>query len=313
MSPGYHGLLLVDKPAGITSHDVVAKARRWMNFKSIGHAGTLDPLATGLMVLLVGKGTKISDFILNGDKAYDVKVQLGVETDTDDIDGEVLAQTPVNIDPAKIEAEALRLQGALDLKVPSYSAIKQKGKKLYQMARKKQDFTPPTRTMVFQRAQVLEAGGDQISVHLECSKGSYIRSWAKTLGENLGVGAIVSTLRRTHSAPYSVENAVELNTLIDTPFDEHILDSLKKQGAWISLAKALPLWPSVKIEGMEEKLVVNGQIPRRLERYLEIQYGGRETLVPGVKVLSRRSGQLLSLLSQEAPLQFKIRRVFPKT
>ena len=224
------GLLLVDKPSGITSHDVVAQIRRWMGFKGVGHAGTLDPLATGLMIILVGKGTKISDFILNGDKSYDVRVQLGLQTDTDDITGEVLDKQSVNFSFEQLSSAALKLQGDLELQVPSYSAIKQKGKKLYKMAREKKDFTPPTRKMSFRQVKVLGGESHWLEAHLDCSKGTYIRSWAKALGQEFGVGAVVETLRRTDSSPYSVENSRELGEITAQPFDPLILKSFETQG-----------------------------------------------------------------------------------
>lgn len=300
------GLLLVDKSGGMTSHDVVSRCRRLLQRKDIGHAGTLDPIATGLLVLLVGKATKLSDYILNGNKAYKTKIQLGVVTDTDDISGEVIKENKeFSVTKEQVLEVMEQLTGELELEVPIYSAIKVKGKKLYEKARNGEDFKPPVRVMTFWNVELLDFGGDWLEVSFDCSKGSYVRSWVKTLGNILGCGATVETLRRTLSQPYGVEKSIEFSDLEDKTKEE-----LEESSAWIPLNKTLPDWPSVKIEGMDEKLISNGQIPRKLERYLEVQFAGQKG-VKGVKILSRRSGRLISLLSHEPPLSFKIRRVFP--
>lgn len=300
------GLLLVDKPEGKTSHDVVGACRRYFSRKDIGHAGTLDPMATGLLVVLVGKATKLSDFILNGDKSYSTTVLLGVETDSDDITGEVLRQTEnLGVTDSQITEMAQTLSGELELKVPIYSAIKVKGKKLYEKARQGQSFEPPKRKMTFKDLKTHGLQNNRLEVEFSCSKGSYVRAWGKTLGEKLGCGATLESLRRTQSQPYSVEQAITLAQLEQLSHEE-----LEQNSAWIPLRQALPGWPLVKIEGKDEKLILNGQISRKLERFLELEYGGQQDW-PGVKVVSRRSGELISLLSFEPPMGFKIRRVFP--
>lgn len=301
------GLLLIDKPGGITSHDVVARARRQLGRRDIGHAGTLDPIATGLMVLLVGKATKLSDYILNGNKAYITRIKLGVVTDSGDISGEVTEEKGCSVTSEQIKEAVGGLSGDLELAVPIYSAIKVKGKKLYEKARKGEDFTPPMRPMSFWDVKILDSGPDWLAVSFACSKGSYVRSWVKTLGEILGCGATVETLRRNISSPYEIDKAIDFDNL-----ESKTQVELEDSPAWIPLSKTLPDWPSVKIEGVDEKLISNGQIPRKLERYLEVQYAGIDS-VKGIKILSRRSGRLISLLSYEPPLSFKIRRVFPNS
>ena len=300
------GLLLVDKPGGMTSHDVVGKSRRVFSRRDIGHAGTLDPMATGLLVLLMGKATKLSDFILNGDKSYQTTVLLGCVTDTDDVTGEVLSRTEdLDITLQQVEKAISELTGTLELKVPIYSAIKVKGKKLYEKARKGEDFVPPVRQMTFKDVKLLSYENNRVNVEFHCSKGSYVRAWGKSLGEKLGCGATIEVLRRIHSQPYSVEGAISWQDLEAGSADE--LANLK---GWVPLNQTLPTWPMVKIEGHDEKLLCNGQISRKLERFLELEYGGMKAL-QGIKIVSKRSGRLISLLSHEAPLSFKIRRVFP--
>jgi len=184
--------------------------------------------------------------------------------------------------------------------------VKRQGKKLYERARNKEAFEPPVRKMNFLQVDFLGASQNWVDAQIYCSKGTYIRSWAKAVGDKLEVGGTVESLRRQRSVPYSLEHGVVLEALLESDPED-----LKQSLAWIPLAETLTHWPEVEIEGKEEKLVVNGQIPRRLERYLEIQYGRGPSLSPGIKLLSRRSGRLLSLLSHESPLQFKIKRVFP--
>lgn len=300
------GILLVDKVEGMTSHDVVGACRRQFSRRDIGHAGTLDPLATGLLVVLIGKATKLSDFLLNGDKAYQTRVKLGIETDTDDITGQITREVEgTKISRQEIEKQTDILSGALELKVPIYSAIKVKGRKLYEKARKGEDFVPPRRPMEFRNLQIVSSGEDWVEVAFDCSKGSYVRAWAKALGENLGCGATVETLRRTHSIPYQVEQALPFENL-----ENSNLEDLQEKGCFIPLERSLPGWPLVKVEGFEEKLISNGQISRRLERFLELEFGEIQGL-PGIKVVSKRSGRLVCILSHTAPLSFKIRRVFP--
>jgi tRNA pseudouridine55 synthase len=300
------GLLLVDKPGGVTSHDVVGACRRLFSRKDIGHAGTLDPMATGLLVILVGKATKLSDFILNGDKSYETTVRLGVVTDTDDITGEVLSETEeLNVTLQSVEKAVQSLTGELELKVPIYSAVKVKGKKLYEKARQGEHFEPPQRKMVFKDVELLGFNGQDIRVRFSCSKGSYVRAWGKALGEALGCGATLSELRRVQSQPYAVESSIPLDEL-----NNRDLEQVENLTSWIPLRQTLPTWPLVKVEGQDEKLLMNGQISRRLERFLELEYSSL-TSDQGVKVVSKRSGELISLLSFQPPLKFSIRRVFP--
>lgn len=301
------GLLLVDKPEGMTSHDVVARCRRFFSRRDIGHAGTLDPMATGLLVLLVGRATKLSDFILNGDKSYRTTVLLGCETDTDDITGTITKQAPVPVEFTLDEvSQAVRgLSGNLELEVPIYSAMKIKGKKLYERARAGEDFTPPKKMMAFHDLNLIEYRDSRVEIEFTCSKGSFVRAWGKALGRELGCGATLEKLRRVRSAPYDVSGSLALDHL-----DRFEPEQVYSHPAWIALSQTLPNWPSLKIEGFDEKLVLNGQISRKLERFLELEFGNREE-IPGVKLVGRRSGRLICLLGADGALGFKIRRVFP--
>lgn len=292
-----NGLLLVDKPSGITSHDVVHSVRRWSSQKQVGHAGTLDPLATGLMVVLMGEATKLSDYILNGDKAYIVDLKLGVTTDSGDSDGQITEEKPVNVSAEQIENAVASLQGSFVWPVPIYSAVKTKGKKLYELARANVPVEPPKKPMIFKEVRLLKNESPIVSVFLACSKGSFVRTWVQQLGEALGTGATVVSLRRTASIPYSIEKAVALDSLAGT----------EEAGThWIPLKESLPDWWPFKVEGIDEKLIKNGQIPHKIERFLEIEC---PATCPGVKILSRRDGTFLALLTRENN-KFSIKRVF---
>lgn len=300
------GLLLVDKPGGMTSHDVVGLFRRHLKRKDIGHGGTLDPMATGLLVLLIGKATKLSDYILNGNKSYQTTVQFGIVTDTDDITGQVIQEkSDFQISDEQLNQALSDLSGSVVLPVPIYSAVKVKGKKLYEKARKGEDFKPPEKEMSFNDLQVIDRQEQSLQVAFECTKGSYVRAWGKRLGEILGSGGTLTQLRRTHSSPYGVDQAVKPEEA-----QELLPEQIYEHSSFIPLSQTLPTWPVIKVEGKDEKLLSNGQISRKLERFLELEYGPRKGL-QGIKVLSKGSGRLICLLSIEGPLSFKIRRVFP--
>jgi tRNA pseudouridine55 synthase len=209
-----NGLLLIDKPTGLTSHDVVYRVRRTLGMRGIGHAGTLDPLASGLLILLVGEATKVSDYLLNGDKGYEFKVRLGIKTDSMDITGKILSESPVDLSEEKIRAAALSLQGEIALQVPVHSAVKVDGKKLYEFAHKGEipDHVP-TRSMTFYDVQVVEVTPNSALIRMRCSKGSFVRAWANHLGEVLGCGGTVETLRRNFSQPFDSSQAITLEQL----------------------------------------------------------------------------------------------------
>jgi tRNA pseudouridine55 synthase len=305
----HHGLLLVNKPTGPTSHDVVHRARKALGTRDIGHAGTLDPLASGLMVLLLGEATKISDYVLNGDKAYLVRVKLGVTTDSLDITGRVLSEKKVQLDPQVLSAAAMGLQGVFNWPVPVFSAVKTGGKKLYEFAH--QDKAPPVipkKDMKFWGVEVVEVTEDTIYVSIHCSKGSYIRTWAAQLGEVLGVGGAVETLQRTISAPYSLTDAIRLEDLELHPEAA----SAERGGCFVPLAQTLTSWKTLTVKGKDERLIHNGQISHDLERrlILEQKEATQAQQVRGIKVLSADSGLLLAILEALPNHGLKIRRVF---
>lgn len=302
-----NGLLLVDKPTDCTSHDVVARARRIFKMRSIGHSGTLDPLASGLMVLLLGEGTKLSDYILSENKRYRLKLKLGLTTDTLDVTGTTLTQVT---EPFTFTEDVVvniireQLTGTLQLPVPMYSAVKIQGQKLYEYARKNESVEAPIKVMTFFDIELISFNGVEAEVELSCSKGSYIRAWVHELGQKLGCGAVMTELRRLRSEPFSIENAVRLETLED-PQD------LSNLEAFVSMAEALPTWKAVRVMGREESLLRNGQIAKDLAArlILEQKQAVNSGKTVGIRVLDSNS-RLLALLEATPDKGLKIRRVF---
>lgn len=207
------GLVLLDKPAGITSHDLVSKLRKALGTRKVGHAGTLDPMATGLMILGVNQGTKLMQFASGLDKTYLATIKLGVSTTTDDAEGEpVGGSDATGLTEEQIEAEMARLRGDI-LQVPSsVSAIKIDGKRAHQLVREGQDVQIPARSVHiarFERTSSLSSrdGCVEFDAVIDCSSGSYIRSLARDLGAALGVGGHLTKLRRTRIGQFSIDSA----------------------------------------------------------------------------------------------------------
>jgi tRNA pseudouridine55 synthase len=308
-----NGVLLIDKPSGLTSHDVVHQVRRTLGIRGIGHAGTLDPLASGLLVLLVGEATKISDYLLNGDKGYHVTVRLGVSTDSMDSTGQVLRERPVPCDGAAVAAAVQRLQGDLELQVPVHSAVKVDGRKLYEFAHRGQTPTEvPIRKMRFYGLELEEHASESVRVRMQCSKGSFVRAWANHLGEELGCGGTVSVLRRWHSAPFDVNQAITLETLTerwDARTERH---GKVLGGAWVARADSLPHFRRIFVAGHDETLLRNGQISKGLQaQLLHLIEIGKP--IPSVRVVSSDTDDLVALLLGEPGQFYKIKRVFNRS
>ncbi len=221
------GILLIDKPSGLTSHDVVYKVRKKTGVKRVGHAGTLDPLATGLLIILVGREfTKRQTEFLKQDKEYLCRVQLGVETDTYDIDGQITKKAEweeiSRVTQEDLEKVLENFRGEIIQTVPAYSAVKVKGEKLYQKARKgeinKEDL--PSRKVSIKELELMEFEKNDrkqevfSTIKVECGSGTYIRSLVHDIGQKLGVGATVSSLRRTSIGEHRLEDAVSLQSFV---------------------------------------------------------------------------------------------------
>ncbi|MGE0792131.1 MAG: tRNA pseudouridine(55) synthase TruB [Sandaracinaceae bacterium] len=209
-----HGVLLVDKPVGPTSHDVVAWARRALGTRSVGHAGTLDPLASGVLVLGVGEGTKLLRWLTADDKAYEARIRLGEATDTLDAEGEITDRRDVpELDEATIERAIGALRGPTLQVPPVYSAIKVDGTPLHERARRGEDVVPTAREVVLYRATARLHTERELVAELECGKGYYVRSFARDLAERLGTVGHLTMLRRTRSGFARIEDALDGRTL----------------------------------------------------------------------------------------------------
>ena len=212
------GLLFIDKPTGLTSHDVVSRIRRIYRMKKVGHAGTLDPMATGLLILLLGKATKASNFLMSQSKTYEGTFRLGAVTDSQDADGDIIEEKEV---PDTSEEEMKRLfEGFLGDQYqtpPMFSAKKIKGVPLYKLARKGQEVEREPRFITIRKFDLLAMDGPDVTFRIDVSKGTYVRTVAHDLGQKLGCGAYLTSLRRTAINEISVERAVTLDTLQEAP------------------------------------------------------------------------------------------------
>ena len=208
------GIILVDKPRDHTSHDVVARLRGKLKMKRIGHAGTLDPMATGLLVILVGKATKVSQYLVSLDKEYEGTIELGKVTDTQDAEGEVMATKPVPVlTEDEVQATIKSFLGDQYQLPPMYSAIKIAGQPLYKAARKGEEVVREPRFIRVMSWDLLRFASPQIDFRLRCTKGTYVRTLAHDLGAKIGCGAHLAALRRTATDKFTVSQALTLDQI----------------------------------------------------------------------------------------------------
>ena len=204
-----NGVLIVDKPAGCTSHDVVQRVRKAIRQRSVGHAGTLDPLATGVLVVAIGEGTKLVSHLQSDDKRYEVSIALGAETDSLDADGEVIDTADVpKLDRTAVERALQPFIGRQPQTAPKLSAIKIAGTPLHRRMRRGEEVEAPVREVELYEANVVEVGQETIGLRLHCGKGFYVRSLARDLARALGTLGYVKDLRRTASGPFSIDSAL---------------------------------------------------------------------------------------------------------
>ncbi|MDU5466441.1 MAG: tRNA pseudouridine(55) synthase TruB [Peptoniphilus harei] len=219
------GLLIFDKEKGITSHDLVYKVRKKLGIKKVGHTGTLDPMATGVLVISIGKGTKTSDYILSSDKVYEAKIKLGVLTDSYDITGKILEEEDVCFTDEDIKDTLIKFTGKISQRPPIYSALKVKGKKLYEYAREGKDVEIKKRDVEIYKIELLDFNGkDEFTILTKVSKGTYIRSLANDLGKSLGTYGTLTELRRTRSGSFKIEDAIKVSD-----FERSSLDEIKEK------------------------------------------------------------------------------------
>lgn len=250
------GILLLDKPSGITSNAALQSAKKLFRARKAGHTGSLDPLANGLLPLCFGEATKLSGFLLDADKRYIADIRLGARTATGDAEGEVLRRgDAATIDRATIEAAVARFRGEIDQVPPMFSAVKQNGVPLYKLAHQGIEVERKARPVVIHRFEVLAFEGDTVTVEVHCSKGTYIRVLADELGEVLGCGAHVSRLRRTGVGAFDAGRMFTLDALAGiAERGEAALDA-----CLVSMEDALGQWPDVRLSQEVAYFLVRGQ------------------------------------------------------
>jgi tRNA pseudouridine55 synthase len=217
------GIVIVDKPAGWTSQDVVSKLRGVLHTRRIGHGGTLDPMATGVLPVFVGRGTRAVEFFEHAEKTYEAVLRLGIATDTEDITGEILEKREVHISEADFLGILPRFRGEIQQIPPMYSALKINGQKLCDLARKGREVERKPRSITIHSLECLEFTGETAVLRVHCSKGTYIRTLCKDIGEALGCGGCMEALRRVTAGEYTIEEAVPLQTLLETETPEAFL------------------------------------------------------------------------------------------
>ena len=208
------GIIVVNKPPGITSHDVVGFVRRKFKMRRVGHAGTLDPLATGVLVMLVGRSTKLFDHFVAFDKSYRATLRLGTKTTTADIMGDVLEQKPfAGITRSRVEEVFKDFVGDIEQKPPMVSAVKHQGKRLYKLAREGKSVERVARKVRIDEVKLLSFALPEVEFVMACSKGTYVRQLAEDVGDALGCGACISQIERTKVGPFDIKDAVKLEDL----------------------------------------------------------------------------------------------------
>lgn len=209
----YHGIVIVHKEKGFTSHDVVAKMRGICGQKKIGHTGTLDPEATGVLPVCLGNGTRLCDMLTERDKEYVALLRLGVETDTQDMTGTVLSSRPVELGEPQVGEAVLSFQGSYMQTPPMYSALKVNGKKLYELAREGKEVERQAREVRIEEIEILAMNLPMVRLRVVCSKGTYIRTLCADIGQKLGCGGAMESLERTRVGNFSLEEALTLTQL----------------------------------------------------------------------------------------------------
>jgi tRNA pseudouridine55 synthase len=246
-----HGVMLLDKPHGMTSQQALVRAKRLLRAAKAGHTGTLDPLATGLLPLCFGAATKFAQASLDADKAYLATLHLGQTRLGGDLEGEVLRERPVAVDEAQLHAILQRFSGALEQVPPMHSALKHEGRPLYAYARAGQEVARAPRQVHIHRLELIEWASPRLVLHVHCSKGTYIRSLAEDMGEALGCGAHLAGLRRTASGPLRLESAITLEAL-------EALDEAHRDACLLRADAPLQAWPEVRLPEDEAGRFLSG-------------------------------------------------------
>jgi tRNA pseudouridine55 synthase len=246
------GILIINKPAGLTSHDVVNHVRRATRIRQVGHAGTLDPMAMGVLVICVGQATRVSEYLLGHDKAYHATIRLGVETNTYDADGETVATHEVNVDRVEVESALAHFVGEIQQVPPMYSAIKREGQKLYELARRGIEIERAARAVIIHSIELRDYHAPDATIDVRCSAGTYIRSMAHDLGAALGTGGHLIELVRTAAGPFTIEQAIPLEVFETAAREDHWQAHLRP------IDEALSDWPLVVLDEPGRIRALNG-------------------------------------------------------
>jgi tRNA pseudouridine55 synthase len=248
-----NGILLIDKPHGMTSNQVLQRAKRIFQACKAGHTGSLDPIATGLLPLCFGEATKVSQFMLDADKQYWVRIKLGEATTTYDIEGEVVSSGVVNVDRRQIEKALKFFTGTISQLPPMYSAVKQGGQALYKLAREGKEVERNPREVTVYRIDLLDFDGEYLELEILCSKGTYVRSIAHDLGQELGCGAHVVELRRLGVGDFRIDEAVDLEDIENLQSPEEVERLL------LPVDEALLGLPDVTLTSLATHYLLQGQ------------------------------------------------------
>jgi tRNA pseudouridine55 synthase len=291
------GILLLDKPAGISSNRALQQAKRLFNADKAGHTGSLDPLATGLLPICFGEATKIAGYLLGSRKAYAARCRLGATTTTDDAEGEIVRSRPVpQLDDAMIEAQLAHLRGRIVQVPPAYSAIKQGGVPLYKRARRGEDVVVPSREVEIHRLELERRDGDILDLRVECGSGTYVRSLARDLGERLGCGAHLTALRRLWVEPF---RDPEMHTLGE-------LERIAADGGTVALDRLL-LPVERGLRGLPEVALSDADAQR-------LRHGQRVALADANACALARAcdvrGKLVALVEVDGAGEMRVRRGF---
>jgi tRNA pseudouridine55 synthase len=247
-----HGVLLLDKPLGLSSNDALQKAKRLLRAEKAGHTGTLDPMASGLLPLCFGAATKFSQVSLDADKTYRAVLRLGQRTTTADAEGEVIQERPVSVDRARIDEVAARLVGDIDQVPPMHSALKREGKPLYEYARAGVEIERSARRVRIHRLDIVAWQAEHLEIEVSCSKGTYVRTLAEDLGEALGCGAHLVALRRTASGALRLTHAVTLEALAQ-------MDEMQRDAHLLPPDALMADWVPVRLTSADAARFLSGQ------------------------------------------------------
>ncbi len=268
-----NGLLIVDKPQGITSHDVVRKVRRLFKTRKVGHAGTLDPLATGVLLVALGEGTRVLQFLVEGAKTYQATLKLGEVTDTQDAEGQIIENRPlVGIDEPLVRSACAEFSGVISQLPPMFSAVKKNGIPLHRLARQGVEVERESRDVTIHRLDVVGVRLPWVDLEVDCSKGTYIRTLCHDIGQSLGCGAHVTALRRTRSGSFTEKQSLSLEEIAAR------LDAGDEAGL-LSLEEALRELPAVEVVDSAAARLQNG-IPPELDGICgDMNYRSGDTVV----------------------------------